>query len=200
MQPVLGKIERNFRAAVRAQRARGVAAVHGNLQKTGRTEYARSVLRALPKPNVRTNFRTSLPFTESLMAPEASCRRRNIFRREIRHQVAERIHAQYNALDGLARGLRFRHRESHEIRDFFAERFRLKGFREPRGGRRENVPAMKRGADWIQEIMFRGDVPHGAGFALINQGEDAVVRRDEIMLFAAYQKRAALRCRRRGPQ
>ena len=34
-----GEVECDFRAAVRAKRARGAATVDGDLEKTGRTEY-----------------------------------------------------------------------------------------------------------------------------------------------------------------
>src|SRR5580658_9016265 len=39
--------------------------------------------------------------------------------------------------------------------------------------------------------MLCGDVPHRAGFALINHREDAIVRRDEELLLSAYQNRTA---------
>src|SRR5260370_33137181 len=61
------------------------------------------------------------------------------------------------------------------------------------GGGGEEFPGVKSRTERIQKIVFRGDVPDSAGLAIENHGEDAVVRGDEILFFAANQQRAALR-------
>src|SRR6195256_1604098 len=119
------KVERNFRAAICAEGARGASTVHGDLEIAGRTDYGDG----LPRRSQRkcwSELSDFLAANGELDGAGLNGRGGNFLGGEIRHQIAECIHAQYDSLDRLSRGLCFRHGESHAVGDFFAERLVLK--------------------------------------------------------------------------
>src|SRR5207244_12165762 len=119
---------------------------------------------------------------------------------QVGHQVPEVVHAQHYALEGIARRFGFGQSEAHVVRHLLAEACCLGALREPRRRWREDVAAMKGRADWVEEVVVRGDMPDAhAGFLLVHHGEYAVVRRDEVLLLSGYQQRAPLRSHARVP-
>jgi len=87
------KVESNFRAAICAEGARGASTVDGDLEIAGRTDYGDRLPGCSQSKCWRRTFRISLPPTASLMAPD-SMAEAELPRGEIRHQIAECIHAQ----------------------------------------------------------------------------------------------------------
>src|SRR5467141_987484 len=123
-----GEVERNFRAASCAERARGAATVHGDFQIAGRPKDCNGLSRSSQSERLR-ELSDFLAAHGELDGARLDYLQRNILKREIRHQIAERIHAQYDPCDCLARCLCFRHCKSHTISDLLSERFGLKSLR-----------------------------------------------------------------------
>ncbi len=127
--------------------------------------------------------------------------RRGIFREElgdvlgsdVGDDVPELVHFQGDAFDeSLVHSLRLGRGELGIVRDRVAEFFGRDAFRKPARHGSKNVPAVEGLADRVEKIVLGGDVPNfHAFFALEDERQHAVVRRDEDVFRGARQDRAA---------
>src|SRR5258708_27734288 len=115
-----GEVERNFRAAIRAERARGAATVYGDLEIAGRTEDGDGLPGSSQSKGL-SELPDFLAAHRELDGARLDRRGGDIFSCEIRYQVAERIHAQHHTLGPLACRLCFPHRRTPDIACFFPQ-------------------------------------------------------------------------------
>src|SRR5260221_10518639 len=120
------EVERDFRAAICSEGSRGAAAIYGNLEEAGRTEDGDG-LPGRSQSKCLSELPDFLAANRELDGARCDCHGGNIFGREVRHKIAERIHTQYDALNCLACWFCFWHSESPAVSDFFAKCFGLKG-------------------------------------------------------------------------
>src|SRR5580698_1970933 len=117
-----------------------------------------------------------------------------IFSAEVRYEVSERIDFQHQTFYACRAGFGARQGHLFVIANLVAHGGSLPALGEPCRYWRKYVATVKRFAQRLEKIVFRSGVAHDhIWFAFVNEGEHAVIGRDEVMILAADEKRAPFR-------
>src|SRR6266849_7885217 len=152
----LAQLDRDFRAALYSKRVRRAALVHRYFQEAARPQDGKR----LAGRSLRVSLGELADFLAADQDLDLSARSRqlrDVFGREIGHQVSEMVHPQDHAFDGVVRSLGFGQAETGEIAHLFSKAGCLARLRQPRRRRREDVTPVESIVDGAEKEVVRGD-------------------------------------------